>query len=70
MVAARLSSSGLPNRYGAIPFTFPAAIELDGLGALPDALICRRRHDRFAVKEEKRLLLVETEAEVGAYLKQ
>jgi hypothetical protein len=34
MVPARLSPSGLANRYGAIPFTFPAAIELDGLGAL------------------------------------
>jgi hypothetical protein len=43
MVAARLSPSGLPNRYGAIPFAFPAAIELDGLGALSDALVCRRR---------------------------
>jgi hypothetical protein len=31
MVAARLSPSGLPNRYGAIPFAFPAAVELKAL---------------------------------------
>jgi hypothetical protein len=57
MVAARLSPSGLTNRYGAIPFAFPAAIELEGLGALSDALVCRRRHDKFAVVSEKKLLL-------------
>ena len=68
MVAAPLSPSGLPNRYGAIPFAFPAAVELHGLGALSDALVCRRRHDRFAVVAEKRRLLTGTEAEVGAYL--
>jgi hypothetical protein len=66
--AARLSPSGLPNRYGAIPFAFPAAIELDGLGALSDALVCRRRHDRYAVLVEKKRLLTGTEAEVDAYL--
>jgi hypothetical protein len=70
MVAARLSPSGLPNRYGAIPFAFPAAIELGGLGALSDALVCRRRHDRYAVVAEKRLLLTGTEMEVNAYLDQ
>ena len=68
MVAARLSPSGLPNRYGAIPFAFPAAVELAGLGALSDALVCRRRHDRYAVLAEKRCLLTGSEAEVGAYL--
>jgi len=70
MVAARLSPSGLPNRYGAIPFAFPAAVELTGLGALSDALVCRRRHDRYAVLAEKRCLLTGSEAEVGAYLDQ
>jgi hypothetical protein len=69
-VAARLSPSGLPNRYGAIPFAFPATIELGGLGALSDALVCRQRHDRHAVVAEKRLLLAGTEAEVGVYLEQ
>jgi len=69
-VAARLSPSGLPNRYGAIPFAFPAAIDLGGLGPLSDALVCRQRHDRHDVVAEKRLLLTGAEADVDAYLEQ
>ena len=64
MVATRLSLSGLANRYGAIPFTFPATIELEGLSALSDALVYHRRHDKYAVVSEKRLLLTGTGAEV------
>ena len=45
-VAARLSPSGLANRYGAIPFAFPASVLLEGLGALSSALVCRQRHDK------------------------
>ena len=70
MMAASLSPSALPNRYGAIPFVFPTAIELVGLSALSDTLLCHRHYDRYVVEEEKRLLLTETEAEVGAYLEQ
>lgn len=66
-MAAPLSPRGLPNRYGAIQFAFPAAVELDGLGALSDALVYRWRHDRYTVVAEKRLLLTDAEAEVGAY---
>ena len=35
--------SGLPNMYGSIPYRFPAAVELGGLGALSDALVGRRK---------------------------
>jgi hypothetical protein len=69
MVAARLSPSGLANRYGAIPFAFPAAIELGGLGALSDTLVCRRRHDQYAVVTEKKLLLTGAKADVDSYLR-
>jgi hypothetical protein len=48
-LAAHLSPSGLTNRYGPIPFAFPAAIELEGLSALSDALVCRHHHDKYAV---------------------
>lgn len=58
MVAARLSPSGLANSYGAIPFAFPAAIELN---------VWRRRHDKYTVVSEKRLL-TSTWAEVDSYL--
>jgi hypothetical protein len=56
MVAARLSPPDPANRYGAIPFAFPATIELKGLSALSNALVCRRRHGKYAVVSEKRLL--------------
>jgi hypothetical protein len=46
MVAARLSPSGLANRYGAIPFAFPASVLLEGLGALSSALVCPQCHDK------------------------
>jgi hypothetical protein len=67
-VAARLSPSGLANRYGAIPFTFPAAIDLWALGDLSDALVCRRRHDTYSVESEKELLLTGAKADVDSYL--
>jgi hypothetical protein len=70
LVAAPLSPSGLPNRYGAIPFAFPAAVELEGLGAISDAMVCRRRHDKVAVVMEKRLLLKGTDHQRETYLQQ
>ena len=68
MVAVSFSSSGLANRYGVIPFVFPAAAVLQGLGALSDALVCRQRHDNYAVVSEKRLLLAGARANMDAYL--
>lgn len=68
MMAARLSPSGLANRHGVIPFAFPAAVELEGLGALSDALVCRRRHDKYAVVSQKRLLLTSAKADMDTYL--
>ena len=68
MIAARLSPSGLANRYGAIPFAFPASVQLEGLGALSGVLVCRQCHDKYAVVLEKRLLLTGTRAEVDSYL--
>lgn len=65
-----VSLSGLFNRYGTIPFAFPADVELEGLGTLSDTPICCRGHDRYAIVTEKRLLLTGAEAEVDAYLKQ
>jgi hypothetical protein len=60
---------GLANRYGAIPFSFPAVIELGGLGALSNALVCRRRrHDKYTVVSEKKLLLTGAKADVDSYL--
>ena len=68
MVAARLSPSGLASCYRAIPFAFPAAIELESLNVLSDALVCHRRHDRYAVVSEKKLFLTGAKADVDSYL--
>ena len=68
MVAARPSPSGLANRHGAIPFAFPAAVKLEGLSALSVALAYRRRHDKYAVVSEKKLLLTGAKADVDSYL--
>ena len=68
MVAACLSPSGLANQYGAIPFAFPASVRLGGLGDLSDALVCRQRHDMYAVESEKELLLTGSMVEVDSYL--
>ncbi|KIX06422.1 uncharacterized protein Z518_04398 [Rhinocladiella mackenziei CBS 650.93] len=57
LIAAPLSPSGLANRYDTIPFAFPAAVELNGLGAISDALVARRRHDKPAVISEKTIIL-------------
>jgi hypothetical protein len=45
------------------PVCLFAAAELGGLGALSDALVCRRRHDKYAV--EKRLHLTGCEGRSG-----
>jgi hypothetical protein len=49
MVAPRLSPSGLANRHGAIPFAFPAFVQLEGLEALSGVLVCWQRYDKYAV---------------------
>jgi hypothetical protein len=43
LTAPRATPSGLANMYGRIPYRFPAAVELTGLGPLSDALVCRMR---------------------------
>jgi len=41
-------------------------MELDGLGALSNALVCRCRHDRVSVVAEKKVLFYSTDAERAA----
>jgi hypothetical protein len=43
MISPRATPSGLANRYGAIPYQFAAAVEISGLSALLDALVCQQR---------------------------
>jgi Phytanoyl-CoA dioxygenase (PhyH) len=45
LVSGPATPSGLANRYGDIRFPFPAAVHVEGLGVLSDALVGRTRHD-------------------------
>lgn len=70
MVSPVATPSGLANRYGAIPYRFPASVEIGGLGALSDALVCRRRWDSLAVIKDRDLLLGGDTERVSAYIAQ
>ncbi|OJD29346.1 uncharacterized protein BKCO1_830004 [Diplodia corticola] len=52
--APPLTASGHPNMYGRIPYRFPAAVRLDGLGLVSDALNGGRRWDDLNVIEDVR----------------
>ena len=57
MISSRATLSGLANRYGAISYRFAVAVEIFGLSALSDALVCRRRWDSPAVLCDRDILL-------------
>lgn len=62
------SPSGHPNTYGDIPFAFPAAVRLTGMGAVSDSLVAQLKHDNLLVVSEKRLLLHGTPAQRDQYV--
>lgn len=66
----KATPSGLANRYGAIPYRFPAAVEIAGLGAISDALVCRRRWDSPMVKKERDVLLGSDRAQAHSHIEQ
>jgi hypothetical protein len=70
LVSPVATPSGLANRYGAIPYRFPAAVEVAGLGALSDALVCRRRWDSPAVLQERDIMLCGSLEVVNQYVKE
>lgn len=69
MVSPKATPSGLANRYGAIPYRFPAATEISGLGPLSDALVCRRRWDSPLVMRDRDILLCGDAGQRHAYLR-
>jgi hypothetical protein len=69
-ISPTATPSGLPNRYGATPYRFPAGMELCGLGAISDALVCRRRWGSPAVVRERDVLLGNDRAAAHKYIKQ
>jgi len=69
MASPSATPSGLANRYGAIPYKFPAAVEITGLGPLSDALVCRRRWDSALVLRDRDILLSGSREEASKYVK-
>lgn len=55
--SAPRTPSGLSNRYGDIPYEFPAAVPLIGLGPLSDSLVCRFKPGNPLVLHAKRALI-------------
>jgi hypothetical protein len=57
LVSPRATPSGLANRYGAIPYRFPAAVKIAGISALSDALVCQRKwDDLLALRDRDKVL--------------
>ncbi|ESZ98114.1 hypothetical protein SBOR_1493 [Sclerotinia borealis F-4128] len=69
MVAPIATPSGLENSYGAIPYKFPAAVEISGLGHLSNALVCARRWDSLAVLHDRDILLLGPREIADEYIK-
>ena len=67
---ASMTPSGLPNRYATIPYKFPAAVSLVGLGGISDALVGRQRWDTPNVLREVRLLLGQDFVQTREYIRQ
>lgn len=59
MTAPPSSPSGYPNHYGNIPYRFPAAVLLMGLGSLSDALVGRQLWNFPTVLQERNEVLGE-----------
>jgi hypothetical protein len=70
MVSPQATPSGLANRYGVIPYKFPAAVEITGLGPLSDALVCRRRWDSALVLRDRDILLCGDREQASEYVRQ
>jgi hypothetical protein len=68
LTSAPRTPSGLANRYGDIPYAFPAAVPLSGLGALSDSLVCRYKPNNPLVMHVKKMLVDGSKATRDGYL--
>ena len=70
LTSAPRTPSGLANRYGDIPYAFPAAVPLAGLGALSDSLVARYKPTNPAVKLAKKQLIEGDDAFRNQFIKE
>jgi hypothetical protein len=68
LTSAPRTPSGLANRYGDIPYAFPAAVPLTGLGALSDSLVCRYKPNNPLVMHVKKKLISGSKKDRDDYL--
>src|SRR5437763_8036330 len=68
LVAPVATPSGHPNRYGAIPWRFPGAVELTGISALSDALVGCWKWSSPAVLAERDIILGSDQAAFDSYV--
>ena len=66
--ASLFTPSGLSNRYSAILYRFPAAIEMTGITILKDVLVCARRWDSFSIEGERDELFSSDTAIYSTYI--
>jgi hypothetical protein len=67
-IAPPKSPSGFPNIFGKLPGRFPGSVQLDGLGSISDALVCRKSWDDPTVLAERDLLLQGNVSQVREYV--
>jgi hypothetical protein len=68
MVPGPSSPSGHPNHFGKVPYAFPAAVPLRGLGHISDALVGRIKWTTPAVMNEVQLLLAREESDAADFI--
>jgi hypothetical protein len=59
--------SGLPNKHGAIPFRFPASININGLSPVSDALVGAKRWDSADVIDCRNTILSQNHNVAGQF---
>lgn len=68
MARGETSPSGLPALFGTVPYQFPAAIEISGLGPLSDALVARIKWNSPLVLLHRDKMLASSKEEMWKYV--
>ena len=67
MMLARNSPSSFPNRYGAVLYLFPTAVQINGLGVISDSLVRRVRLDNPELNIAKEYLIIASKKELKSH---
>ena len=67
IMPARNSPSGFANRYGAVLYPFPTAVQVSGLGVISDSLVGRVRLDSPELNIAKEQLILSLKEELESH---